>query len=145
MFDGILKNAVENTPDEGKIEVTARLDGNHLAVHFRDFGTGITPENQKLIFAGFFHTQDTDHYSTKTPYAFNAGGSGADLLRAKVFSERYGFAIDFESTRCAYIPEDTDECPGRISRCGSISNTSECRASGTVFTVTIHVGTDNSR
>ncbi len=141
VFNGILRNAIENSPDEGRIEVTTRSGTDHVAVLFRDFGTGITAENQKLIFTGFFHTQDTDRYSTKTPYAFNAGGSGADLLRARVFSERYGFTIEFESTRCAFIPEDTDECPGRISRCPFTGgNPSRCADSGTVFTVTIPTG-----
>ncbi len=142
VFDGILRNAVENTPDGGRIEVTARVDDQHLVVHVRDFGTGITDENQKLIFTGFFHTQDTEHYSTKTPYAFNAGGSGADLLRAKVFSERYGFEIAFDSTRCTFIPEDSDECPGRISSCRFVKDESGCRASGTVFTVKIPLTRD---
>jgi len=137
VLEGILRNAIENTPDEGRVEVTTRLDDTRLLIEVRDYGTGITPENQKLIFTGFFHTQDTDHYSTKTPYAFNAGGSGADLLRAKVFSERYGFSIGFDSTRCGFIPEDTDECPGRISRCSFIDDVSGCRASGTTFSLTI--------
>jgi len=134
---GILRNAVENTPDQGRIEVTAKIGGDQMVIRFRDFGTGITAENQKLVFTGFFHTQDTDYYSTKAPYDFNAGGSGADLLRAKVFSERYGFEIDFESTRCSYIPEDIHECPGRISLCQFISNRSDCFASGTIFSLRI--------
>jgi len=92
--------------------VTAKIEDDQMVIRFRDFGTGITAENQRLVFSGFFHTQDTNYYSTKAPYDFNAGGSGADLLRAKVFSERYGFEIDFESTRCSYMPEDIDECPG---------------------------------
>jgi signal transduction histidine kinase len=137
---GILRNAVENTPDQGRIDVTARVEDNQLVIRFLDFGTGITSENQKLLFTGFFHTQDTSYYSTKAPYDFNAGGSGADLLRAKVFSERYGFTIDFESTRCQYIPEDTDQCPGRISLCKFIANKSDCLASGTVFTLRIPMG-----
>ncbi len=136
---GILRNAVENTPDEGRVEVTAAMAGERLEIRFRDFGIGITPENQKLIFSGFFHTQDTDYYSTKTPYDFNAGGSGADLLRSRVFSERYGFSIDFDSTRCAFIPADTDECPGQISRCSFIDDVSGCRASGTTFSLTIPI------
>ncbi len=134
---GILRNAIENTPDEGKIEVTAKIEGKQLVMCFRDFGTGITADNQRLLFTGFFHTQDTNHYSTKAPYDFNAGGSGADLLRAKVFSERYGFAIDLESTRCSYIPEDIDECPGRISLCQFISDRSDCFASGTILSLRI--------
>ena len=137
---GILRNAIENTPDQGKIEVTAKIEGKQLVIHFQDFGTGITAENQKLLFTGFFHTQDTSYYSTKAPYDFNAGGSGADLLRAKVFSERYGFSIDIESTRCSYLPEDTDQCPGRISLCKFIDDKSDCLASGTVFILKIPIG-----
>jgi signal transduction histidine kinase len=134
---GILRNAIENTPDEGKIEVTAKIEGKQLVMRFRDFGTGITADNQRLLFTGFFHTQDTNHYSTKAPYDFNAGGSGADLLRAKVFSGRYGFTIDFESTRCSYIPEDADRCPGRISLCKFACDKSNCLASGTAFSLRI--------
>ncbi len=134
---GILRNAVENTPDQGRIDVTAKIEGDQVVIRFRDFGTGITAENQRLVFAGFFHTQHTGLYSTKAPYDFNAGGSGADLLRTKVFSERYGFEIDFESTRCSYIPEDIDECPGRISLCRFIGNRSDCFASGTIFSLGI--------
>jgi len=134
---GILRNAVENTPDQGRIEVTAEIGGDQIVIRFRDFGTGITAENQRLVFSGFFHTQDTNYYSTKAPYDFNAGGSGADLLRAKVFSERYGFEIDFESTRCGHIPEDNDECPGRISLCQFIGDRSDCFASGTIFSLRI--------
>jgi len=134
---GILRNAVENTPDQGRIEVTAKIEGDQMVIRFRDFGTGITAENQRLVFSGFFHTQDTNYYATKAPYDFNAGGSGADLLRAKVFSERYGFEIDFESTRCSYMPEDIDECPGRISLCQFIDKRSDCFASGTIFSLRI--------
>ena len=134
---GILRNAIENTPDQGRIEAKSKIEGDQVVISFRDFGTGITEEDQRLVFTGFFHIQDTNHYSTKAPYDFNAGGSGADLLRAKVFSERYGFEIDFESTRCSYIPEDINECPGRISLCQFIGNKSDCFASGTIFSLRI--------
>ena len=139
---GILRNAIENTPDQGRIEVKTKIERDHMVILFRDFGTGITEENQRLVFTGFFHTQDTNHYSTKAPYDFDAGGSGADLLRAKVFSERYGFAIDFESTRCRYIPEDIDQCPGRISLCQFVRDRSDCFASGTIFSLRIPLEKD---
>lgn len=130
VFGGLLKNAIENTPDEGKIEVRVRGEGKEICVDFNDYGVGISPQNQKLISGGFFHTQDTMFYSSKRPYDFNAGGSGADLLRAKSFSERHGFSIGFKSTRCRFIPDDTDECPGRISACRFIKKPSECLESG---------------
>jgi signal transduction histidine kinase len=127
---GLLKNAVENTPDGGRIEVTAANGSSGVRIDVRDFGVGITPQNQKLIFGGFFHTQETHLYRSGRPYDFNAGGAGADLLRIRVFSERYGFSVDFESNRCPFIPGDTDLCPGRISDCRFISNREDCLASG---------------
>ena len=137
---GLLKNAIENTPDEGKIEVTTTAKDSEVRIDIHDYGVGITPQNQKMIFGGFFHTQDTDMYSSKKPYAFNAGGSGSDLLRIKSFSERYGFSVDFNSTRCTFIPKDTDICPGMISSCPFIKDKSECFSSGeSTFSVTFPV------
>jgi signal transduction histidine kinase len=135
---GILRNAIENTPDQGQVEVSAGRAGNSVFIRFRDYGVGITPENQHLIFTGFFHTLDTNYYTSKEPYQFNAGGMGADLLRAKVFSERCGFSIEFESTRCRHIPGDTQVCPGRISECQFVREKAECLSTGgTVFSLTI--------
>ena len=128
--EGFLKNAIENTPDEGRIEIELKAEDNLAKLYFHDFGMGITPENQKLIFSGFFHTQDTDRYASKKPYLFNAGGAGSDLLRAKLFSERYGFSVDFSSTRCRHLPSDKDECPGSISLCSFIKGKEDCFTSG---------------
>jgi len=130
VLGGFLKNAIENTPDEGRIEVTAQHENGQVHVDVRDSGVGISPQNQNLIFGGFFHTQDTMQYSSKRPYDFNAGGAGADLLRIKTLSERYGFSVGFSSSRCRFIPNDTDECPGRISECGFVTKRSDCLLSG---------------
>ena len=92
-------------------------DGKGMLLEVRDYGVGIAAENQTRIFEGFFATQDTMDYSSKNPFDFNAGGKGADLLRIKIFSERYGFKISLTSSRCPLIPRDTDACPGRISSC----------------------------
>jgi PAS domain S-box-containing protein len=128
--EGFLKNAIENTPDEGKIEIELKAEDNLAKIYFHDYGIGITPENQKLIFSGFFHTQDTHHYASKKPYLFNAGGSGSDLLRARVLSERFGFSMDFSSMRCRYLPSDKDECPGSIASCPFIRGKEDCLTSG---------------
>jgi signal transduction histidine kinase len=117
IVDGLLKNAVENTPDEGKIAITVKPKGNGTVLKVGDYGVGITEENQTRIFEGFFTTRETLDYSSKRPFDFNAGGKGADLLRMKIFSERYNFRIDLHSTRCPQIPEDDDICPGKISEC----------------------------
>jgi PAS domain S-box-containing protein len=136
VFDGLIKNAIENTPDEGKVEVIVHKKGDGAELVVRDYGVGILEDAQRRIFEGFFTTRDTMAYSTKKPFDFMAGGKGADLLRMKIFSERYHFKIDMTSTRCAHIPQETDVCPGRISRCPFCSKIEDChRSAGTTFSV----------
>jgi signal transduction histidine kinase len=134
--DGLLKNAIENTPDEGTIALRAGATTDDIFMDFRDYGIGISSENKKNIFNGFFHTQPTRHYSSKTPYAFNAGGTGTDLLRMRTYAERLGFKIDFSSQRCRFIPGDAVACPGSVSLCSHIASEMDCIASGgSLFTV----------
>jgi PAS domain S-box-containing protein len=136
VIDGLIKNAVENTPDEGRIEIAVQPKGEGALLLVHDYGVGIPEEAQKRIFEGFFHTQDTMAYSSKRPFDFNAGGKGADLLRMKIFSERYHFQIDMASARCKVLLKDTDVCPGRISECPFCSRTESCHQSGgTVFSL----------
>ena len=136
VVDGLVRNAVENTPDEGKIEVTVHKKGEGAELVVRDYGIGITEDGQRRIFEGFFTTQDTMAYSSRRPFDFNAGGKGADLLRMKIFSERYNFKIEMTSTRCRFLPRETDVCPGRITRCELCSQKEGChRSGGTTFTL----------
>jgi signal transduction histidine kinase len=136
VIDGLIKNAVENTPDEGKIEVAVQKKGEGSLLLVHDYGVGIPEEAQRRIFEGFFTTQDTMAYSSKRPFDFNAGGKGADLLRMKIFSERYNFQINMASTRCPLLPKETDVCPGRISQCPLCSEREGChRSGGTIFSL----------
>jgi len=130
VVDGIIKNAVENTPDEGKIEVIVRQKEGGAELVARDYGVGIVESDQVRIFEGFFSTQDTMAYSSRRPFDFNAGGKGADLLRMKIFSERYNFKIHMISTRCGFIPKAKDVCPGRISKCHHCRDRKDCYVSG---------------
>jgi PAS domain S-box-containing protein len=136
VIDGLVKNAIENTPDEGKIEVSVRKQGEGSELVIHDYGIGIGSEAQRRIFEGFFATQETMDYSSKTPFDFNAGGRGADLLRIKVFSERYNFKISMDSSLCRHLSEPGTVCPGRISECGYCSEEKDCHDSGgTIFTI----------
>jgi len=129
IFDGLLKNAVENTPDEGRIEIVVKKKGRGTRLEVRDFGVGITPENQVRIFEGFFTTRETLDYSSKKPFDFNASGKGADLLRMKIFAERYGFKIGLKSSRCPALFRDGTDCPGRISACPACEHGGGCHQS----------------
>jgi PAS domain S-box-containing protein len=115
VFSGLLRNAIENTPDEGIIQVQGQADEEGVRVEFTDHGIGISPEDQHHIFSGFFHTQETKNYASRKAYDFDAGGSGSDLMRMKVFSERFGFSLTCRSRLCRFIDDGANRCPGRVS------------------------------
>ena len=136
VVEGLLRNAVENTPSGGMIRLVVEQRNGKIELHITDYGVGITEENQAYIFDGLFHTKETALYASKMPYDFGAGGKGLDLLRMKVYGQRFGFDLSMTSKRCVYIPTDRDQCPGDISRCFHVRNAKECAASGgTTFTV----------
>jgi PAS domain S-box-containing protein len=130
IVEGLVRNAVGNTPDGGKIVVSVKNGEKGPEMEIKDFGVGITEENQRLIFESNFSTRETMQYSSRQPYDFYAGGKGFDLLRMKIFSEKYGFTIRMSSSRCRFIPKDEDICPGDIINCGFCKSDEDCFNSG---------------
>ncbi|OPY74665.1 MAG: Sporulation kinase A [Syntrophorhabdus sp. PtaU1.Bin058] len=141
--EGLIKNAVENTPDGGKIRVAVEQQGDRALLRVTDTGIGITADNRQYIFDGLFHTKDTEMYSSKRPYDFGAGGKGLELLRMKFYAKRFGFDISLTSTRCRFIPADQDLCPSDIAQCPHCKTQEDCYQSGTTFTVSFPVGRKN--
>ncbi|MCK5098130.1 MAG: HAMP domain-containing histidine kinase, partial [Desulfobacteraceae bacterium] len=127
---GLIRNAFEYTPDAGKIDIALKNTGNYPELIVTDYGIGFTKEKLHLIFENFFSPPESINYSTKNPYDFNAGGRGFDLLRIKVFSERYHFKIWIDSNRCSVIPMDDDICPGDIRLCRACTTSDDCFNSG---------------
>ena len=135
IFEGLIKNAVENTPEKGEIKVSVKKEKNGCLLIVEDFGVGIKEENMKLLFENYFTAYDTDSYSTRRPYDFGAGGRGFDLLRMKLFSEQYNFHMDISSTRCHHINENFP-CPGDIDKCDKCRSINDCaKSGGTVVSV----------
>jgi PAS domain S-box-containing protein len=128
--EGLIRNAVENTPDGGLIEVTVRSGATGPEFVVQDYGIGISEENQRLIFENYFTVYEPIQYSSRQPYDFNAGGKGFDLLRMKIFSERYGFDLDMSSKRCRYLQEALATGPGNVALCEHCQSTENCLESG---------------
>jgi PAS domain S-box-containing protein len=124
---GLIRNAVEYTPDNGKIEIILKTTDNQPELIIKDFGIGLTKEKHRLILENYFTPPESADYSTKAPYDFNAGGRGFDLLRIKLFSERYHFAFRIDATRCRVIPDESSICPGD---CPSCTRPEDCFLSG---------------
>ena len=131
VLSGLIKNAVENTPDFGRIVIQAREEKGGLVFIVQDFGVGIKPEYHQRIFEGFFTTQETLLYATKSPFEFDAGGKGADLLRMKLFADRLDFTVDMTSKRCFYLAENPGTlCPGDTTTCDFCTAQIDCLNSG---------------
>ena len=143
VIDGLVRNGIENTPDGGCVTISLEERGEQVLVHVTDSGVGISEENQQYIFDGLFHTEDTELYASRLPYEFGAGGKGLDLLRMKIYGERFGFSLSMKSTRCRHLPGNGDVCPGDISDCPYCKTSADCDGSGgTTFTVTFTKGRD---
>ncbi|MEE4365288.1 MAG: PAS domain S-box protein [Desulfotignum sp.] len=130
IITGLVRNAIEYTPDSGQIDIIVSGAKTHPELVIKDYGIGFTREKLRLIFENYFTPPVSSEYTTKNPYAFNAGGRGFDLLRIKLFSERFHFTLKIDSTRCRYIPADTDQCPGDIRRCSFCTAPDDCLHSG---------------
>jgi PAS domain S-box-containing protein len=134
--EGLIRNAIENTPDGGRILIRVKNGAEGPEFMVRDFGVGITKENQRLIFDNYFTAYETAQYASKKPYAFNAGGKGFDLIRIKIFSERYHFKLKMASKRCVYLENPHASCPGNVEACPHCNTEQGCvDTSGTTMTV----------
>jgi GAF domain-containing protein len=138
VLNGLVRNAVENTPDGGKVIVRGNRIDDGYKITVKDYGVGIPLSEQPNIFEGFYPIQETDLYSSGCRYAFNAGGTGTDLLKIKIFSQRFGFNVRFESQRCPHIPTMRDVCPGDVEKCGFCESLEDClKSGGTEFVILI--------
>jgi signal transduction histidine kinase len=127
---GLTKNAVENTPDHGKIIVAGQLSSDAFKISVTDYGVGIPESESRNIFEGFYPLRETDLYSSGSSYGFNAGGTGTDLLKIKIYAERFGFKISCRSQRCDVVPTVRDICPGDISKCKPCKCDDDCYKNG---------------
>jgi len=130
ILEGLVRNAVENTPDGGQILVSVKKGKNGPELVVKDTGIGISEENQRLIFENYFTAYETMQYSSRNPYDFGAGGKGFDLLRMRIFSERYDFKLKMKSQRCRLLPDGTEACAGYIENCVHSGKAEDCLDSG---------------
>ena len=126
----LVKNAIENTPDGGTVTVILESSPAGPMLRVEDRGVGILRQDQPFIFEAFHHTQDTERYSTKKPFDFNAGGKGLELMQLKMLAEEGFIDIGFETTRCLHLPTHREHCPGSISLCEHVKDERGCRESG---------------
>ena len=89
IFGNLITNAVNYTPEGGKIFVSANLSDNYIVVSVEDNGFGIKPDHQKNIFKKFYRVKDekTRHIT----------GTGLGLPIVKGLIDDLGGTIKLES------------------------------------------------
>jgi two-component system phosphate regulon sensor histidine kinase PhoR len=85
----LIGNAVKYTPENGRVEVILREDGDFLVLQVRDTGIGISPEDQHRIFDKF--------YRVESELTENISGSGLGLSIVKAIVEKHNGRVWVES------------------------------------------------
>ena len=90
IFNNLISNAVNYSPDGGSVTVTAKGLGEYIEVRVEDTGVGIAPEELPKIFDKF--------YRVKHPKTRKVVGTGLGLAIVKGAVEAHHGTIDVEST-----------------------------------------------
>jgi signal transduction histidine kinase len=114
VFNHLILNAVQKTPNEGKINITglpishgqAGLSEGGVEIIISDTGIGIKREHLDLIFTKFYQASNPQHHSSGK-IKFKGSGPGLGLAVAKGIVEAHGGKIWAESP--GY---DEEKCPG---------------------------------
>ncbi|MGI6109210.1 MAG: ATP-binding protein [Eubacteriaceae bacterium] len=91
MFINILHNALKYSNTGGIVDVILTEEDGFLAASIRDYGTGIDPAQQKLIFSAFYRVEE-DRARNK-----GEGGAGLGLYLVKQIAEKHNGRIQIDS------------------------------------------------
>jgi len=106
VLSNLITNAINYTPDGGKIHLTSTIENGYLCITVSDTGLGIPPEDLERIFSRFYRVKNE-----KTRFIT---GTGLGLPIVKSIVEAHQGSIDVESaldkgtTFRVYLPNTND-------------------------------------
>lgn len=89
IFNNLISNAINYSPEGGKVTVTAQGQGEYMEIRVEDTGVGISPEELPKIFDKF--------YRVKHPKTRQVIGTGLGLAIVKGIVDAHHGTIDVES------------------------------------------------
>ena len=100
---GLVDNAIKYTPEGGRVIVSARIDGDNVAMSVEDNGGGIYPDDfdvlPKILSSAIYAVRK--RLKPNNASATAAPGVGLGLYLAKHIVEQMGGQITVESEVCA--------------------------------------------
>ncbi len=87
IFYNLLSNAIKYSPKGGKVQIELICEDTEIVCSIQDYGIGVPPEEQQLIFEPFHRANNIDHIP----------GTGMGLSVAKKFVDLHGGNISLES------------------------------------------------
>jgi signal transduction histidine kinase len=88
LFDNLVANAIKYNRTDGRVTVSAALEGPEVVVSVQDTGLGIPEKYREFVFDEFFRIKDR---------AKKVGGTGLGLPICKKIVSEMGGVIEFES------------------------------------------------
>ena len=85
----ILENALRYTPENGRVDISAKQNNDQIEISIQDSGQGVTPEEAAHLFDRFYRADESRNR--------NDGGSGLGLAIAKSIIEMHKGKIWAES------------------------------------------------
>jgi signal transduction histidine kinase len=89
VVSNLVMNAIQHSPEEATVRVTAQAIGTGIVIIVQDFGTGISADSLPHVFERFFREDRSRSRET--------GGAGLGLSICKAIVENAGGAIGIES------------------------------------------------
>jgi two-component system phosphate regulon sensor histidine kinase PhoR len=89
ILDNLVSNAINYTPEGGRVEIAWRRDGRQVLLEVRDTGIGIAPEDQERVFERF--------YRVDKARSRELGGTGLGLSIVKHTALALGGRVGLES------------------------------------------------
>jgi signal transduction histidine kinase len=93
VLDNLISNALKFTPEGGIVEVSTRLNGDHVSIEVSDTGIGIPVADQPRLFERFFRS------SVAEDQAIPGTGLGLAIVKAIVEAHKGEITIDSKEGR----------------------------------------------